>query len=375
MTERCERWLDDARPETPCLVVDLDRVAANYHALQRAVPDARIFYAVKANPAPEVLGRLVALGAHFDVASVAEIDEVLAAGAPVERLSYGNTIKKERDIAAAYARGVRLFAFDAEAELEKIARVAPGARVFCRILADNGGAEWPLNAKFGCTPDMATDLLRRAPTLGLVPWGLAFHVGSQQKDPQQWDAALAATAAVFRALEADGIELAMVNLGGGFPARYREDVPAPADYGEAIHESLATHFGNRLPELVVEPGRGLVGDAGVLETEVVLVSHKGEADPRLWVYLDIGKFGGLAETMDEAIRYPIESLRAGPTVPVVLAGPTCDSADVLYERTPYHLPQDLEAGDRLRIKSTGAYTTTYASVGFNGFAPLRQVCI
>ena len=375
MTERAERWLDDARPETPCLVVDLERVVTNYRALAAAVPDARIFYAVKANPAPDLLARLVALGAHFDVASVAEIDEVLAAGAPVERLSYGNTIKKERDIAAAYARGVRLFAFDAAAELDKLARAAPGARVFCRILADNGGAEWPLNAKFGCTPAMAIDLLRRARGLGLVPWGIAFHVGSQQKDPQQWDAALAATAAVFQALEADGIELAMVNLGGGFPTRYREDVPAPAEYGEAIHGSLATRFGNRLPELVLEPGRGLVGDAGVLETEVVLVSHKGEADPRLWVYLDIGKFGGLAETMDEAIRYPIESDRAGPTVPVVLAGPTCDSADVLYERTPYHLPRDLEPGDRLRIKSTGAYTTTYASVGFNGFAPLRQVCI
>jgi ornithine decarboxylase len=375
MTARAERWLEATRPETPCLVVDLDRVVDNYRALEAAVPDARIFYAVKANPAPELLGRLVDLGAHFDVASVAEIDDALAAGAPVERLSYGNTIKKERDIAAAYGRGVGLFAFDAGEELEKIARAAPGARVFCRILADNGGAEWPLNAKFGCTAEMATDLLRRAPALGLVPWGLAFHVGSQQKDPQQWDAALAATAAVFRALEADGIELAMVNLGGGFATRYREDVPSPAEYGEAIHEALAVHFGNRLPEIVVEPGRGLVGDAGVLETEVVLVSHKGEADPRLWVYLDIGKFGGLAETMDEAIRYPIASDRPGPTVPVVIAGPTCDSADVLYERTPYQLPHDLEAGDRLRIKSTGAYTTTYASVGFNGFAPLRQICI
>jgi len=270
---------------------------------------------------------------------------------------------------------VRLFAFDAAGELDKIARAAPGCRVFCRILADNAGAEWPLGGKFGCTPAMATDLLRRAPALGLVPWGLAFHVGSQQGNPGQWDAALAATAEVFRALERDGIELAMVNLGGGFPARYREEVPTPSMYGEAIHSALADHFGNRLPEIVIEPGRGLVGDAGVLETEVVLVAHKGEADPRLWVYLDVGKFGGLAETMDEAIRYPIESDRKGPPVPVVLAGPTCDSADVLYERTPYELPGDLAPGDRLRIKSTGAYTTTYASVGFNGFAPLRQVCI
>jgi len=252
MTDRALRWLADTRPETPCLVLDLERIADNYRALRAAMPDARIFYAVKANPAPEVLARLVDLGAHFDVASVAEIEEALAAGAPPERLSFGNTIKKERDIARAYALGVRLFAFDAAGELDKIARAAPGCRVFCRILADNAGAEWPLGGKFGCTPAMATDLLRRAPALGLVPWGLAFHVGSQQGNPGQWDAALAATAEVFRALERDGIELAMVNLGGGFPARYREEVPTPSMYGEAIHSARADHFGNRLPEIVIE---------------------------------------------------------------------------------------------------------------------------
>lgn len=375
MTEKALRYLEQTRPETPCLVVDLDRIEANYRALERALPNARIYYAMKANPASAVLERLVGLGCHFDVASVAEVEAVLVAGATPDRLSFGNTIKKERDIAKAYALGVRLFAFDAEAELHKIARAAPGAKVFCRLLTTGEGADWPLSRKFGCVPEMAVDLLREADALGLRPWGVSFHVGSQQKDPEQWDAAVAAAASVLRTLEADGLDLPMVNLGGGFPTTYRDEMPTAAEYGEAIRRALVRHFGNRLPEIIVEPGRGLVGDAGVIETEVVLIAKKGDADARRWVYLDIGKFHGLAETMDEAIRYPIESHRAGAAEPVILAGPTCDSADVLYERSRYRLPNDLAIGDRLRIKSTGAYTTTYSSVGFNGFAPLRQVCI
>ncbi|MEO1091190.1 MAG: type III PLP-dependent enzyme [Pseudomonadota bacterium] len=376
MTEKVLRFLEQTQLPTPCLVVDLDKVEENYNALQRAMPDARIYYAVKANPAPELLARLVALGAYFDVASLGEIEDALAAGSPPERLSYGNTIKKESDIARAYELGVRLFAFDAGAELQKIARAAPGARVFCRILASGDGADWPLSRKFGCTPAMAVDLLRAAPELGLNAWGVSFHVGSQQRNPMQWDQALETVAEIFRILEAEsGIELGMVNLGGGFPSRYGEDVPEPEAYGEAIRDSLLQRFGNRQPEIIVEPGRGLVGDAGVIETEVVLIARKGDEDDRRWVYLDIGKFSGLAETMEEAIRYPIESHRPGAAEPVVIAGPTCDSADVLYDRANYRLPRDLAIGDRLRIHATGAYTTTYASVGFNGFAPLRSMCI
>ena len=370
MTQKLDRFLDRARPATPCLVVDLDRVEDNYLALEAALPEAQIYYAVKANPAPEILRRLVALGACFDVASVAEIETVLAAGADPAGISYGNTIKKERDIARAAELGVRLFAFDAEAELDKIARAAPGSRVFCRILTSGEGAEWPLSRKFGCAPEQAARLLRRAAMLPVVPWGVSFHVGSQQRDPGQWDAAIATVADIFRQLDQDGIELGMVNLGGGFPTEYRQGVPAPEAYGLAIRGSVHHHFGNRLPQLIMEPGRGLVGDAGVIETEVVLIARKGVEDSRRWVYLDVGKFGGLAETMDEAIQYPVESQRGGDSEAVILAGPTCDSADVLYERADYRLPLDLEIGDRLRIRATGAYTSTYSSVGFNGFAPL-----
>lgn len=376
MTDRIREFLARERPEGPCLVLDLDVVRENYAAFARALPDTRVYYAVKANPAPEILRLLAELGSSFDCASRAEVDLALAAGATADRISYGNTIKREADIAYAHARGVRMFAVDCEAEVDKIARAAPGAKVFCRILSDGTGADWPLSRKFGCEAEMAIDVLEHARRQGLVPHGVSFHVGSQQSDPEAWDRALARTAHVFRTLAERGISLKMVNLGGGFPARRLKRVPEVRSYGIAIFRALRRHFGNRIPETIIEPGRGMVADAGIIKSEVVLISRKGADDPLRWVYLDIGKFGGLAETMDEAIRYPIRTPHDGDDVaPAVLAGPTCDSVDVLYERTPYLLPVTLEIGDEVLIEATGAYTTTYSSVGFNGFAPLQSYVI
>jgi ornithine decarboxylase len=372
MTERIHEFLRNRSEEGPCLVVDLEVVRDNYHAFAKALPDTRVFYAVKANPSPEVLSLLARLGSCFDTASVAEIEMVLAAGAAPERISYGNTIKKERDIARAFALGVRLFSVDCKAEVEKIARAAPGSRVFCRFLFDCAGAEWPLSRKFGCDVAMAADVLEHAHRLGLEAHGVSFHVGSQQRRTQAWDQALKSAAGIFRACAERGIQLAMVNLGGGFPTKYLKEVPAVESYGRSIFRALRKHFGNAIPETIIEPGRGMVGNAGIIETEVVLVSKKSDAEKVRWVYLDIGKFGGLAETMDEAIRYPIRTPRDGDEAgPCVLAGPTCDSMDVMYEKVPYDLPVSLEIGDKVLIEGTGAYTTTYASVAFNGFAPLK----
>ncbi len=376
MTDRIHRFLADTRPETPCLVVDLDIIESNYRELQRSLPLARIFYAVKANPAPEVVRRLAELGASFDTASRVEIELCLAMGATPERISFGNTIKKQKDIAWAYAQGVRLFAFDSDAELDKLIESAPGASVFCRLLTDCGGAEWPLSLKFGCAPAMAAALLLRARDAGLDACGLSFHVGSQQTNLAQWDAVLAEVGRLFRRLREDGLELRLVNLGGGFPATYRRQVPGVEAYGQAIMGAMTRHFGNRQPEMIVEPGRGLAGNAGLIQAEVVLISRKDYADRKRWVYLDIGKFGGLAETMDEAIKYEIRTPRdGGASGPVVLAGPTCDSADVMYEKTSYRLPLDLRVGDRVEILGTGAYTSSYSAVNFNGFAPLKTYCI
>jgi ornithine decarboxylase len=376
MTDRIRDFLRRNRHDGPCVVVDLEEVRANYHAFERALPDSRIFYAVKANPAPEILSALAAIGSCFDCASIPEIEAALAAGATPDRISFGNTIKKERDIAAAHQLGVGLFAVDCLEEVAKVSRAAPGARVFCRILCDGAGADWPLSRKFGCTPGHAPEVLEAAHRAGLVAAGISFHVGSQQRNTAAWDSAVASASEIFRIMAERGIRLTLVNLGGGFPARYRGDEPAAVRYGQSIRESILRHFGNRPPETIIEPGRGMVGSAGILKTEVVLVSRKDPSEELRWVYLDIGKFGGLAETMDEAIRYPIRSARDGSaTGPCVLAGPTCDSADVLYEKTPYLLPLSLEIGDELLIEGTGAYTTTYSSIGFNGFAPLKSFVI
>jgi len=376
MTDRIAEFLRTRRPEGPCLVVDLDVVRENFTTFRRALPDSRVFYAVKANPAPEILRLLAELGSCFDCASVAEIEMAMDAGATADRISFGNTIKKERDVARAFQLGIRLFAVDCEAEVDKIARAAPGSRVFCRILCDGAGAEWPLSRKFGCDPSMAPTVLEHAHRSGLEAYGVSFHVGSQQGNTGAWDQALASAAGLFRELGERGIGLKMVNLGGGFPAKYLKDVPQVNAYGRAITDSVRRHFGNRLPETIIEPGRGMVGGAGVIKAEVVLISKKHADDTMRWVYLDIGKFGGLAETMDEAIRYPIRTLHDGDeTAPCVLAGPTCDSADVLYEKAPYALPISLAIGDEVLIEGTGAYTTTYASVAFNGFPPLKAYVI
>src|SRR5919206_827010 len=375
MTERIREFLRNRCEDGPCMVLDLEVVRDNYQKFARALPDTRVFYAVKANPAPEVLRLLARLGSCFDAASVAEIEMALAAGATADRISFGNTIKKERDVARALEFVVRLFAVDCEAEVEKISRAAEAAeveaadvKVFCRILCDCIGAEWPLSRKFGCAPDLAIEVLEHAHRLRLEAYGVSFHVGSQQRNTGAWDAALASASRVFRECAERGIHLSMVNLGGGFPAKYLKSIPAVKAYGEAIFRGLTKHFGNRIPETIIEPGRGMVGNAGVIEAEVVLVSKKSKEEEDLrWVYLDIGKFGGLAETMDESIRYPIETDHdEDRKAPCVLAGPTCDSADVLYEKDPYFLPFSLEIGDKVLIEGTGAYTTAYSAITLSG---------
>ncbi len=373
---KIEKFLAEKQPETPCLVVDLDVVTEAYQLLRTYMPIAKVYYAVKANPAGEVVDLLRGLGSAFDVASRGEVDLCLGLGVTADRISFGNTIKKERDIAYAYDKGVRLFAFDSEGEMEKLARSALGARVFCRILVDGEGAEWPLSRKFGCSPEMAVELLRRAKAAGLDPYGVSFHVGSQQTNLDQWDNAVGRAATMFSLLAETDINLRMVNIGGGFPAHYRGDVLGVERYAQAVMAAITRHFGNDLPEIVVEPGRSIVGDAGVIQSEVVLISQKAFGDDKRWVYLDVGKFNGLAETMDESIKYRIRTpAEGGPTGVVVLAGPTCDSADILYEKTEYRMPLALKVGDKVSILSTGAYTSSYASVNFNGFSPIKTYCI
>ncbi|WP_245645482.1 type III PLP-dependent enzyme [Pseudonocardia acaciae] len=357
---------------TPCLVMDLAVVRARYAELRAALPGARVYYAVKANPRAEVLGALADAGCGFDVASPGEIEGALAAGGRAERLCYANPVRTPADVAAAAGHGVSLFVTDSGEDLEVLADGAPGASVLVRLAVDDTGSATPFGGKFGCSPARAVSLLLQAASSGLDPAGLSFHVGSQQSRPAAWADAIAVAASV--AADA-GLAVRILDVGGGFPVPYRTPVPPVAEFGAAIEAAVRRHFpGRRAPELAVEPGRLLVAEAGVLHASAVRVSVRD--DGRRWVYLDVGRYGGLAETEGEAIGYRLATDHDGPGVelaPAVLAGPTCDGDDVLYREVA--LPAALRSGDAVRLLAAGAYTASYASVGFNGLPPLAVRCV
>ncbi len=365
---------------TPNLVVNLDVIKKNFIKLKDAFPYSKVFYAIKANPGEPVLKLLSELGSSFDIASRYELDLIkkFVNGSEAERLSYGNTIKKPADIKYFYENGVRMFATDSKDDLKNISDYAPGSKVYVRILVENSDtADWPLSRKFGCHPDMAYDLLVMAKELGLVPWGVSFHVGSQQRDIGAWNDAIAKVKYLFNSLEEEeGIELKMIDMGGGFPATYTEPTNELSVYASEITRFLTEDFGEDLPEIILEPGRSLVGDSGILTSEVILASRKNNTALVRWVYIDAGKFNGLIETLDESIKYPLVTTKDGDKEgDVIIAGPTCDSMDVMYETTKYKLPITLKQGDRIYWLSTGAYTSTYASVAFNGFPPIKTYYI
>ncbi|HRX71021.1 MAG: type III PLP-dependent enzyme [Candidatus Competibacteraceae bacterium] len=362
-----------ATKETPFLVVLLDRVARKFQEFRRDFPSAKIYYAVKASPGEEILTLLRDLGSYFDIASIYELDRVLQLGVSPDRVSFGNTIKKAKHIRAAYDKGVRLFATDSEADVRILAREAPGSRLFFRLLMDavTSDSDWPLSRKFGCQPRMLMELVSLAADLGLDPYGVSFHVGSQQREIPAWDAAIAQVRHLFEWVEKERIPLRAINMGGGFPADYLIKSNPLSVYAEEINRYLNLHFGDAIPEIYLEPGRGLTGEAGILVSEVVLISKKSKTDLKRWVYTDVGIFNGLMETIDESIKYPAYTEKGGETGDVILAGPTCDSLDIIYEHFKYQLPLSLEIGDRIYWLSTGAYTASYSSIEFNGFPPLK----
>jgi ornithine decarboxylase len=344
--ERIDQYLSRRAPSTPFVIIDLETVRQRCAALRTLLPTAHVYYAVKANPASAVISALASQGIGFDLASAGEIDRCLQLGIPTDRFCFGNTIKRESDIARAHALGIDLFAFDSPMELEKLARAAPGARVFCRLSVHGRGAEWPLTRKFGYSTQVAIELLVHAKALGLRPVGTSFHVGSQQTDPAQWAAAIGHAARVFHGCHRQGVVLDLLNVGGGLPAQYRSPVPSLSSYVEVITEAVGRHFGSSAPQLMIEPGRYMVGDAGILRCQVLLIAHHGDHDRQRWVYLDAGRYNGLTETLDERIQYPIRTAHEGGRSELsVLAGPTCDSTDIIYDRANYALPAALAIGD------------------------------
>ncbi|MBU0971124.1 MAG: type III PLP-dependent enzyme [Proteobacteria bacterium] len=373
--DRIRAFSDDK--ETPFLVIDTATITDRLEKLVNAFPYASIYYAVKANPAIEILTMLRDKNVNFDIASVYELDRVLSLGISPDKVSFGNTIKKSKDVRYFYQKGVRMFATDSEADIRNIAKAAPGSKIYIRILSEGTlTADWPLSRKFGCQTDMAMDLIILAKDLGLIPYGISFHVGSQQRDIGAWDAAIGKVKVIFERLqEEDGIELKMINLGGGFPANYITKANDLETYAQEITRFLKEGFGENLPQIILEPGRSIMGDAGVLVSEVVLISRKSRTALNRWVYTDVGKFSGLIETLGEAIKYPLFTGKKGEVEEAIIAGPTCDSADILYEDYKYKLPLNLAISDRIYWLSTGAYTNTYSAIEFNGFPPLKSYFI
>lgn len=361
--------MDHSR-QTPELLIDLDRVAAEYHAVTSGLPGLTVHYAMKCNPHPEVLAALHALGCRFEVASAPELDLLAEVGVDPADTLFSNPVKPVGHIARAHAKGLWRFAFDSEDELDKLAAAAPGAAVYVRLAAHQIRSGVPSEGKFGVDVAAATELLLSARDRGLRPFGVAFHVGSQMLLPQAWRAPLRAVAQVMDKLAAEQVFLQMVNVGGGFPARYASTVPPLSDYAAAITTGLAG-LPYEVP-VVIEPGRAVVATAGTLRATVIGTAMR---HGRRWIHLDVGAFNGLMESLETGnqLRFPITDSRHAPTRERChLTGPTCDSQDTIM--FDVELSAGLRTGDEVYIGSTGSYTSVYAS-SFNGFDPPVVRCV
>jgi ornithine decarboxylase len=355
---------------TPELVMDLDRVGAAYLSITSALPGLAVYYAMKCNPHPAVLARLHALGSHFEIASVSELDALLRVSVEPGGVLYSNPVKPIGHISRAYAAGVRQFAFDSVDELAKLRDHAPGSAVTVRLAAHGPRSDVPSEGKFGVDTESAVMLLLAARDHGLSPDGVAFHVGSQMLSPHAWRAPLEEVRQVMDKLSAENVALRMVNLGGGFPARYAAEPLPLSEYAAVIRAGLA-----RLPYPVlaaIEPGRALVAEAGTLTATVIGTAVRGGVR---WAHLDVGAFNGLMESLEtnNRLRFPVRDSRdSARRDRFHLTGPTCDSQDtILFD---VELSADLATGDLVYIGSTGAYTTVYAST-FNGFEVPTVRCV
>lgn len=355
---------------TPVLVCDTSLIAARYAGMRACLPDVEVFYAVKCNPSPRVMGSLVGLGAGFEVASLYELEMVKAVGGDAEAAIYSNTVKPAGQIRDAYRSGVRRFGFDGEGELRKLAANAPGSHVYVRLRVNDQHSLFPLSEKFGTSVDEACRLLMLARELGLGAYGVTFHVGSQCADAGAWPRAIAQCGVLLRLLKREGVGLEMLDIGGGFPAVYCDPVPAFEEIAAGINAAL-DRLPHRPPMIVAEPGRYLVAESGVMVATVIGVDDRRDGP---WCYLDVGGYNGLMEAVQTGGRwlFPLrtDGRSGAPLVPFTVTGPSCDSSDTMFYGAL--LPADLAEGQRVYIGSTGAYTISYASY-FNGFPPPRTL--
>lgn len=359
--------LNKLKYTTPFLVMDTKTITAKYAALQNGLPKARIHYAVKCNPDQKILATLKENGSYFEIASEVELERLIAIGVEPKDVIFSNPMKIASHISNTFKKGVKRFAFDSVNELKKLAENAPGCEVYLRVSVSNRGSIIPLDSKFGAHPNQAIDLLEMARDFGLTPIGFAFHVGSQAENIQSWDIAFEVVSGLYAKAKENGFHLKVLNIGGGYPVHYSVKVLSIEEITTHINNNLKKHHLDHL-EIWSEPGRYLVGEAGVMVASVIGRASRGNHE---WLYLDIGRFNGLAELFEsEELRYPVISSKDGMKntehmkKEFTLTGPSCDSFDTIFHDVPVNAA--VEEGDRLYFGTAGAYTTVYASE-FNDF--------
>lgn len=349
---------------TPLLVLDRATVRANLERLHRALPEAEVFYAVKCNPDRRVLAAVAQTGAGFEIASPSEAAAVLELSVAPERIICLHPIKSPEFLRLLHARGIDVLAADDMRELDKIAACAPGSRVVIRVSVPNDGSIVPLNRKFGAEPAAVVRLLQRARALGLQPYGLTLHVGSQCERLATWQAALAVCQRVCYAARQQDLPLSFISLGGGWPAPYTAAALALDAIGAVVRAALPQFDLPPASVLSIEPGRAVAASAGVLVATVTGLAERADGP---WAYLDAGVYHGLFEASrigGGQIPFVVTA-QFGERPPRVyrVAGPTCDSFDLPFEEMT--LPE-LRLGDRVAVHCAGAYSTVLAST-FNGF--------
>ena len=347
----------------PFLILDTAIVREKARRFHAAMPRVRPHYAVKANPDPRVLKVLIEESAGFEIASIAELDLLLSLGVPAGEVFYSNPVKSRDSIAYAAAKGVEWFVIDSLDELRRVHSVKSDAKLYLRVATPNIGSDWPLSGKFGAGAADTREIVAAAAKLGADLAGVTFHVGSQCRNPENWRVGIEKARAVFDAMTKVGLKPRLLDIGGGFPVRHVKPIPSIEVIGEVVDEALKA-FPQEV-KVIAEPGRYLVSDAGYFVCRVLGTAVRAG---KRWLHLDAGLFGGIIETT-EGLKYRIRTDRSGPDITWNVAGPTCDSVDVVLRDEP--LPSDLQEGDFFYLRNAGAYTTAYASE-FNGF-PLPEV--
>ncbi len=359
-------FLKTAEVDPPYLLMDTAKVKQKVRSIGRKIGNSKVFYAVKANPDSEVLRLIHNLGLGFEIASEGELAILESIGVPKEHIITSNPMKSFRFLRAATEYGVDYFAFDSKDEVLKLRDYAPGCRVYVRLSVPNEGSEWPLSKKFGVELDEAEELLIYAKKKGLKPVGLTFHVGSQCTNPYNWNSALDKAKMLWDRARKAGIRLSILNIGGGYPINYTKNVVDIATIENNVNSLIYKKFPDNI-QVYLEPGRAVVGDAGIFVSRVIGRAWRGDAH---WLYIDVGVFNGLMESVG-GIKYSYIVEGSKETKEWTLAGPSCDSFDVIDKRI--ELPEP-EIGSRVLILSGGAYTISYASE-FNGFSIPRTILI